>query len=124
MRSAPTKRRPGCAAFTCTLNKLAIYTLAGLLTGWAGVLTFATGNSGNPGSSVGLELEVIAAVVIGGASLSGGQGGVTGTLLGVLILGVLDNGVNFSHVPIEIKYILIGAIIVGSTALSQWQTRE
>jgi ribose transport system permease protein len=105
-------------------NKLAIYTLAGLLTGWAGILTFANGNSGNPGSSVGLELEVIAAVVIGGASLAGGQGNVTGTLLGVLILGVLDNGVNFSGVPIEVKYILIGAIIVVNTALSQWQRRN
>jgi ribose transport system permease protein len=105
-------------------NKLAIYTLAGLLTGWAGILTFANGNSGNPGSSVGLELEVIAAVVIGGASLSGGQGTVMGTLLGVLILGVLDNGVNFSGVPIELKYVLIGAIIVVNTALSQWQRRK
>jgi ribose/xylose/arabinose/galactoside ABC-type transport system permease subunit len=105
-------------------NKVAVYTLAGLLTGWAGVLTFANGNSGDPGSSVGLELEVIAAVVIGGAGLSGGQGNVTGTLLGVLILGVLDNGVNFSGVPIEVKYILIGGIIVVNTALSQWQRRK
>jgi ribose transport system permease protein len=105
-------------------NKLAIYSVAGLLTGWAGVLTFANGNSGNPGSSLGLELEVIAAVVIGGASLSGGQGNVTGTLLGVLILGVLDNGVSMSGVPLEVKYILIGAIIVVNTALSQWQRRK
>ena len=105
-------------------NKLGIYSLAGLFTGWAGVLTFANGNSGNPGSSLGLELDVIAAVVIGGASLSGGQGNVTGTLLGVLILGVLDNGVNMSQVPIEVKYILIGVIIVVNTALSQWQRRR
>ncbi len=105
-------------------NKVAIYTLAGLLTGWAGILTFANGNSGDPGSSVGLELEVIAAVVVGGASLSGGQGTVIGTMLGVLILGILDNGVSFSHVPIEVKYILIGAIIVANTALSQWQRRK
>jgi ribose transport system permease protein len=105
-------------------NKLAIYTLAGLLTGWAGVLTFANGNTGNPDSSPGLELEVIAAVVIGGASLSGGQGTVTGTLLGVFILSVLENGVNMSGVTIEVKYILIGAIIVANTALSQWQRRK
>jgi ribose transport system permease protein len=104
-------------------TKVVIYTLAGLLTGWAGVLMFAQGSSGDPSAGVGLELEVIAAVVIGGASLSGGQGTVLGTLFGVLILGVLQNGVSSFEVPVEIKYILIGAIIVVNTALSQWQRR-
>ncbi len=102
-------------------NKLAIYTLAGLFTGWAGVLMFAHGNGGDPNAAVGLELDVIAAVVIGGASLGGGRGTVMGTLLGVLILGVLENGVSFFDVPVEVKYILIGAIVVINTALSQWQ---
>jgi ribose/xylose/arabinose/galactoside ABC-type transport system permease subunit len=105
-------------------NKIVIYTLAGLLTGWGGVLMFAHGNSGDPSAGVGLELEVIAAVVIGGASLSGGQGTVLGTLLGVLILGVLKNGVSSFQVPVEIQHILIGAIIVVNTALSQWQRRS
>lgn len=112
----------------CGINsdryKLGIYLLAGLLTGWAGILVFAHSNSGDPNSSVGLELEVIAAVVIGGAALGGGQGTVSGTLLGVLILGILENGVNFSQVPLEIKYILIGAIVIVNTALSQWQRRR
>ncbi len=102
-------------------HKRAIYTLAGLFTGWAGVLMFAHGNGGDPNAAVGLELDVIAAVVIGGASLSGGRGTVMGTLLGVLILGVLENGVSFFDVPVEVKYILIGAIVVINTALSQWQ---
>ena len=52
---------------------------------------------------------------------SGGQGNVSGTLLGVLILGVLENGVSFFQVPIEVKHILIGAIIIVNTALSRWQ---
>ena len=69
-------------------NKVVIYTLAGLLTGWAGVLAFAqTSASGDPTIQVGLELDVIAAVVIGGASLLGGQGSVVGVILGVFILG-------------------------------------
>jgi ribose transport system permease protein len=105
-------------------TKVVIYTLAGLLAGWAGVLMFAHGNSGEPSGAVGLELEVIAAVVIGGASLTGGQGTVTGTLLGVLILGVLTNGVKSFEVPIEVRYILIGVIIVANTALSRWQRRQ
>jgi len=105
-------------------NKIVIYTLAGLLTGWGGILMFAQGGSGEPTGAVGLELDVIAAVVIGGASLSGGRGTVTGTLLGVLILGILGNGVSELKVPVEIRYILTGAIIVVNTALSQWQRRE
>jgi ribose/xylose/arabinose/galactoside ABC-type transport system permease subunit len=104
-------------------HKVAIYGLAGLCAGWAGILTFAHGNGGNPEAGVGLELDVIAAVVIGGASLSGGQGTVGGTLLGVLILGVLANGVTFFDVPVEVKYILIGSIVVVNTALSRWQRR-
>jgi ribose/xylose/arabinose/galactoside ABC-type transport system permease subunit len=105
-------------------TKLAIYVLAGLLTGIAGVLSFAHTGSAEPGSNVGLELIVIAAVVIGGASLSGGQGTVRGALVGVLILGILENGVSAFDVPVEVKWILIGIIIIANTALSQWQRRQ
>ena len=106
-------------------NKVAVYTVAGLLTGWAGVLAFAhASGSGDPNLTVGLELEVIAAAVIGGANLRGGQGTVLGVLLGVLILGVLANGVNQCGVPVEVKYILIGVIVVVNTALSQWQGKR
>jgi ribose/xylose/arabinose/galactoside ABC-type transport system permease subunit len=104
--------------------KVWIYLLAGLLTGWAGILVFAQGSGGDPTSSVGLELDVIAAVVIGGASLSGGQGNVSGTLMGVLILAVLENGVNVLGVALQVKYILIGAIVIINTALSQWERRR
>jgi ribose/xylose/arabinose/galactoside ABC-type transport system permease subunit len=102
-------------------SKVAIYTLAGLLTGWAGILMFAHGSSGNPSGGQTLELEVIAAVVIGGASLSGGQGTVVGALLGVLILGILSNGVNLFNVAVEVQYILIGVIIIANTALTYWR---
>ncbi len=102
-------------------TKTVLYTLAGLFTGWAGILSFAHSNVGDPSGNVGFELTVIAAVVIGGANLNGGQGTVWGTLLGVLILGVLENGVSAFDVPVEVKYILIGLIIIANTALSQWQ---
>ncbi len=105
-------------------TKVLIYTLAGLLTGWAGVLMFAHGGSGDPSGGEGLELRVIAAVVIGGASLSGGQGTVVGAMLGVLILEILGNGVSIFNVPVEVQYILIGVIIIANTALSQWQQRR
>jgi ribose transport system permease protein len=105
-------------------NKVLLYTLAGLLTGWAGILQFAREGSGNPGGSKELELRVIAAVVIGGASLTGGRGTVGGALLGVLILEILNNGVNNVQVPVEIQLILIGLIIIANTALSHWQRGE
>jgi ribose/xylose/arabinose/galactoside ABC-type transport system permease subunit len=105
-------------------TKVGVYVLAGLLAGWAGVLTFAHGSSGNPNAGVGLELIVIAAVVIGGASLNGGQGGVFGTLVGVLIWGIIDNGVGFFNADVEVKYVLIGVFFIVNTALSQWQRRR
>jgi ribose transport system permease protein len=101
--------------------KVAVYTIAGLLAGIGGILLFAHGTAGNPTGAEGLELEVIAAVVIGGASLNGGRGTVLGTTLGVLTLLVLSNGVNSFNVPIEAQHILIGVIIVANTALSQWR---
>jgi ribose transport system permease protein len=103
--------------------KVVIYTLAGVLTGWAGILLFARLGAGDPSCGKELELDVIAAVVIGGASLMGGQGTVTGALLGVLILEVLRNGVNTFEVPVEVQYILMGAIIIANTALSHWRRR-
>jgi ribose transport system permease protein len=105
-------------------TKVLIYVLAGLLTGWAGVLMFAHGASGDPSGAEGEELIVIAAVVIGGASLSGGQGTVVGAMLGVLILQILFNGVSIFNVPVEVQYILMGVIIIANTALSQWQQRR
>ena len=100
-------------------TKVLVYTLSGLFSGWAGVLMFAHGDCGNPSAAEGWELIVIAAVVIGGASLTGGRGTVIGTMIGVLVLGLLENGVTLCNVPVEIKYILIGVIILANAALSR-----
>ena len=66
-------------------------------------------------------LTFIAAVVIGGASLNGGKGTVAGALIGVLVLGLLANGVSLFNVPVEVRYILEGGIILLNAALSRWE---
>ncbi len=102
-------------------TRLMVYTIAGMLTGWAGVVMFAHSNSGNPTLGEQLELDVITAVVIGGASLSGGKGTVGGALLGVAILGLIKNGVSLFNVPVEMQYILIGVLLLANVALNRWR---
>lgn len=103
--------------------KILVYTLAGALAGLAGVLEFSTLTVGDPTDSLGLELEVIAAVVIGGGSLSGGQGSVTGTLLGALLLTVIKAGCTHLGVPNWIQEIFTGAIIVVAMAVDRMRQR-
>ena len=95
-----------------------IYTLDGLLTGWGGVLMFAQTSSGDPNSGQGLELNVIAAVVIGGASLSGGTGTILGSMIGALIMAVLRNGSNQMGWPTYMQEIIIGVVILVSVLVS------
>jgi ribose/xylose/arabinose/galactoside ABC-type transport system permease subunit len=102
-----------------TRVRLAIYTLGGLLAGIAGVLEFSTLTVGDPTDSVGLELEAIAAVVIGGGSLAGGQGSIAGTLLGALLLTVIKAGSTHVGMPNWIQEILTGAIIVVAMTLDR-----
>jgi len=102
-------------------TKVLVYILSGLLTGWAGIVMFAHSNSGNPTLGEQLELDVITAVVIGGASLSGGKGTVVGALLGVAILGLIKNGVSLFNVPVEMQYILIGVLLLANVALNRWR---
>ncbi len=104
--------------------KMFVYTLGGLLTGMAGVLQFARLSVGDPTVALGAELDVIAAVVIGGGSLSGGEGSVLGTLIGAFIMSFLRNGCSMTGVPNYIQDILIGAIIIGAVAVDQWRKRK
>lgn len=93
------------------LVKLRVYAIAGALAGLGGLVLTARLNSAQPTAGTGLELDVIAAVVIGGTSLSGGVGTVVGTLIGALIIGVLRNGLNLLDVSAFWQQVVIGVVI-------------
>jgi ribose/xylose/arabinose/galactoside ABC-type transport system permease subunit len=97
--------------------KVGVYGLAGLLTGLAGVLEFSTLTVGDPTDSDGLELAVIASVVIGGGSLSGGQGSILGTVFGALLMTVIRTGCNQLGLPNWLQKIVTGIIIVVAVTL-------
>ncbi|MEZ4220341.1 MAG: ABC transporter permease [Polyangiaceae bacterium] len=100
-----------------------VYLLAGGLAGLAGVMEFSTLTVGDPTDSIGLELEVIAAVVIGGGSLSGGQGSIWGALVGALLMTVIKTGCTHTGVPNWVQEILTGAIIVVAVAIDRFRRR-
>lgn len=91
---------------------LGVYAVCGLLAGLAGVVMSTRLDSSQPSGGLGYELDTIAAVVIGGASLSGGVGSIWGTLMGVLTIGVLRNGLNLVGTSPFIQQIVIGVVIV------------
>ena len=94
--------------------KFAAYALCGALSGLAGVVLAARITTGQPNAGVAYELDAIAAVVIGGTRLSGGVGGVVGTILGVLLMGVIGNGLDLLNVPSYYQQIVKGVIIIGA----------
>ncbi|WP_016701035.1 ABC transporter permease [Actinoalloteichus spitiensis] len=92
--------------------KIAVYVIAGLFTGLAGILISARLGSAQPATGMGYELQAIAAVVIGGTSLSGGRGSVVGTLIGALIISVLNNGLQIMSIPQEWQNVILGCVIL------------
>jgi ribose transport system permease protein len=103
--------------------KVLVYALSGLFCGLAGVMEFSRLTVGDPTVAVGLELDIIAAVVIGGGSLAGGEGSVLGSMVGVLIMSFLRNGCTMMGWPNYIQEIIIGVIIVAAVALDRIRHR-
>lgn len=100
------------------------YAITGLYAGLAGVVLTARLGVGSPASGEGLELDCIAAVVIGGASLSGGAGNISGVVIGVFILSIINNILNLANVPSYPQQMLKGIIIVAAVILSSFKSRK
>jgi ribose transport system permease protein len=96
--------------------KIAVYTIGGLFAGLAGVLQFSRLTVGDPTTALGKELDVIAAVVIGGGSLSGGSGTILGSMVGAFLMSFLSNGCTLTGVPNYVQEIIVGVIIVAAVA--------
>lgn len=106
------------------LTKIAVYTFAGFFVGVAGIYQFSRLTVGNPTSGSGLELKIIAAVVIGGASLNGGRGTVLGTLSGAAIMSVIATGCNLIDMKNPIQDMILGAIIIAAVCVDQFRQRR
>lgn len=104
-----------------TATRIAVYTLGGFFIGVAGLCYFGRLSTGNPTAGVGMELGIIAAVTIGGGSLSGGRGTVIGTLTGALTVAVIESGCNQLGLPDPIQLIVVGAAIVAAAAIDRWR---
>jgi ribose transport system permease protein len=103
---------------------IGVYVISGFLAGVSGVILASRVISGPPNLGAGYELDAIAAVVIGGASLMGGRGTVWGTLLGLLLIQTLNNGLDILVIPAYWQMVISGVLIVSAVAVDMWATRR
>lgn len=114
------------AAYASGINvhgaKMLAYVVCGALAGLAGIIQAARSTTGQPNAGLMYELDAIASVVIGGTSLAGGVGGVSGTILGALLMGVITSGLDMLNVPSYYQQVVKGVIIVGAVLLDRRKT--
>jgi ribose/xylose/arabinose/galactoside ABC-type transport system permease subunit len=101
--------------------RVLMYVLSGGIAGLAGVLLTARTTSGNPINGTGLELQAITAVFLGGAATAGGKGTVVGTFLAVILVGVLNNGMNLLGFNTFVQRVALGLLLIAAVAISQWR---
>jgi ribose transport system permease protein len=113
------ERAARLAGVPVTRVKIAVFVIAGLLTAVAGIIHAGQLSQGSPNDGIGYELNAIAAVVIGGTSLAGGVGTMSGTLAGALLLGILTNILGLNNIDANIQLLVTGLVIVAAAALQK-----
>ena len=112
------------AGIRVTRLKVVIFTLQGLIAGFAGVILASRMTSGQPNTGQGLELQVISACVLGGVSLTGGVGTMTGVVVGVLIMGTVNNAMNLLNIPPFYQYVASGGILLAAVLIDRLKQRR
>lgn len=102
---------------------MAVYTLGGAYVGVASLLMTARLNGGHPTATIGMEFDAIAAVAVGGTAFERGKGGLTGSVLGVLAVGVLRNGLNLLSLPSAVQVAAVGVLVIVALAVDAWRAR-
>jgi L-arabinose transport system permease protein len=105
-------------------TKIMIFAIQGLMAGLAGVVLASRMTSGQPATSVGFAMDVISACVLGGVSLSGGIGTMTGTIVGVFIMGTVQNAMNLLNIPTFYQYVVRGSILLAAVIFDQIRRRR
>jgi ribose transport system permease protein/L-arabinose transport system permease protein len=109
------------AGINLTRVRVLMYVFSGAIAGLAGVLLTSRTTSGNPVNGTGLELQAITAVFLGGAATAGGRGTIFGTFLAVILVGVLNNGMNLLGFNTFIQRVALGLLLIAAVAISQWR---
>ena len=109
------------AGINLTRVRMVMYMISGGISGLAGVLLTARTTSGNPINGTGLELQAITAVFLGGAATAGGKGTIMGTFLAVILVGVLNNGMNLLGFNTFVQRVALGLLLIAAVAVSQWR---
>lgn len=112
------------AAIDTKRMKLALYTAAGAMAGVAALLNVALYNTAKSDAGIGLELEAIACVVLGGTRISGGQASIAGTLLGLVIIGILRHGLTLAGYRSQVGVIIVGVLLIATVVLNEWLARR
>jgi ribose transport system permease protein len=112
------------AGIPVAFHTVSVYAIGGLLTGLAGMIEASRLMTGQPTAGSGYELQAIAAVVIGGGSLHGGEGSVVGTLIGAFIMGLLANGSDLLGISNYVQQVIIGAVIILAVAVDELRKRR
>jgi len=112
------------AGIPVAFHTVAVYAIGGALTGLAGMIEASRLMTGQPTAGLGYELQAIAAVVIGGGSLNGGEGSVVGTLIGAFIMGLLSNGADLLNISNYWQQVIIGSVIILAVTLDEFRKRR